>query len=470
MNVGDYITSRRVYRDLPIGSQVTGTYTWTKIGVNQWMRNDTPSHVRDDTALNATGRVRITVIGDGTSPSEVTFSVGMPLTSVAQWTQLPVGTIFEQNQSGTYQYKKVGADEIVHLNRGGAYVTANFSGYTDGRYQIISLPSEQERAMHETPEKFMWMFHQVVGSAAEQNGVPQATVKDAITAIGVPVPEVAPGAEVRWNTTRDMLPVGSIVYCGFPDSTTRFGVFKRDRNGWQHVMGPTRRMDAVMVVDYLPGSESTESWATDPGSEETARAAAQVRARAWAVGIKVKHAHGWCGELESILHRAGLSEKSIEAARDFDLSVGSEVTVEQAAPLPAGTIFLWEDGDDFCLYKRVDDSRVRNISRTRRVFGLRADGTSLRHYASNMKIVAFGDEPLNLPFRIDLTRWGLIPPGSAWHFNGDQRTSPAYIMGHNQRCSAYGQGEVPINGTWELRDLVGSQTNTTFTFTNLETP
>jgi hypothetical protein len=125
-----------------------------------------------------------------------------------------------------------------------------------------------------------------------------------------------------------------------------------------------------VVIHTLPGFVDGEG--EPPAATKTL---AEIALKAWRVGKVYKKRQSWCSVFETTLYALGIDESIVTTETgESAAGPGDELSKEQAAALPEGSLlwWAWRNGVGAAVYRR--DNTARNKARTRRVWGTNDDG------------------------------------------------------------------------------------------------
>jgi hypothetical protein len=143
---------------------------------------------------------------------------------------------------------------------------------------------------------------------------------------------------------------------------------------------------------------------------------ALIALRAWRLGKVYKRRNSWCTVFEDTLNALGITKSLLVKAGADYYGPGDFVTRAQAIDLPEGSLLYhhFERRGGFAVYIR-DDSRTRNKSRTRKIWGYQDDGANS---APNMVVMRTPTEPLVL--RISGNMLEQMPLGVTFTRNSEE--------------------------------------------------
>jgi hypothetical protein len=239
---------------------------------------------------------------------------------------------------------------------------------------LKQLPSGEEMELPAlSTTQFRWRLRDAALASAERSGVSSRPVIEMCQQFGADVPMLRPGEVVANRIDLSTLPVGSVYYSGHPAKPDMLDVWEVVTAGHhRHILGPKeqRQMGQPVVIHTLPGFVDGEG--EPPAATKTL---AEIALKAWRVGKVYKKRQSWCSVFETTLHALGIDE-SIVATETGESAAGpgDELSKEQAAALPEGSMLWWgwRNGVGAAVYRR--DNTARNKARTRRVWGMNDDG------------------------------------------------------------------------------------------------
>jgi hypothetical protein len=296
--------------------------------------------------------------------------------------------------------------------------------------RLVSLPDERQEVTlpAESAAQFRWRLRDAAFGSAERSGVDLGPVQGLCEAFGAPTPRLTVGGLVSSHHEALFLPPGSLLYSGHPSYPERFGVFRVERrqpgsplsgSNLRHVFGHNEQRNGDPMTIYsapdLPVPEEEEA------APEVELAA--IALRAWRVGKVFKRRVSWCGSFENSLAALGIDDASVAVTGELPLGVGDEVTREQAALLPEGSLLYhrWRNGSSFAVYLR--DNSGRGTARTKRVAGYEDGRGDNSHEV--MTVIRVPGEPMAWSFSgTDLDR---LPDGVLYRPSHEVETSPTFL-------------------------------------------
>jgi hypothetical protein len=370
------------------------------------------------------------------------LAVGTVLRSPSEFDRVPIGTVITPTNGSRQEFVKKTdgwylGDRLFQVN-----------DFSMGYNLIKSMP-KGSKVTWESLAQWQWRYRDNCYLSAENAGVSTAVVTGVMDELGITDDQFPLGRGVLLSNSRDRerLAIGAQVKVGNPETVSGFGLFVKSPTGWTHLLGDVNRPDGHRVL-VITGDEV--EWATTPGTEAEQVDLANFKARAWRVGWKVKLSHRWCESYEQYMGRIGLTEDVLRDVVNGGLSIGEKTTPPGAAALPAGSLLRWHHRstpDTFTWYIR--DDTMNNESRTRAIFGHRADGGVLRNSGSTMEVmhIANDEEVMNVEVDNLDAIFQYLPAGTRLRAGGGE-----YVLCHDRRITNW-SGAVPNTGSWGLGQL-----------------
>lgn len=368
---------------------------------------------------------------------------------------LPPGTRIATQMDNRHHYQRDTDGRWFAVNNPSQrYTSDNFGS----GYMITALP-EGVTSVPFTATDYRWKFRNVTLGAAHTHGVSVSAVIASLEEMGASLGSlpIKPMVPIRNDEDIRRLPEGTLVEVGRPEFWDNYGLFRIGGGAAHHVLGMRTRIGPAGVLV----AEVPESY-VPPECDESEAAIDAFKVRAYTVGLKLKHAQGWCSTYESIVLPLGISRDLIRPLLENSDWLGQKVTPGSAAELPVGTILSWDrpgDTHTACSwFVRVADST--NRAGTRRLFWHADDNVTGRegHYSNSMVVrwvpppdgqadVGLLAEVQGLDIR---SHWQYLPPGTVISWNSSQ----FYVMAMDHRASLIERWDldspprVPRNGDY----------------------
>jgi hypothetical protein len=272
--VGHMFRSADEYRAIPVGTVVRGTYTYTKVDAETFVRSDNGRNVPLRN-MGRRGNIRLVSLG---APSSVTEP-------------------------------------------------------TENRTPGALIPVEQA-APTETFEQYLVRFRDAVLGQATSSGVGLDPVLEACRALGVPEESMYVGLEFRAGARiANSLPNGSVVRREGGTMFAKFGGSWRRVVGQYHWDG----MLTVVRGPGLP-SEAPAGLEDREATVEDVDRINEFKRRAWRLGAKVKIERSYCGDYERAMRAADIDgtrittgARVVTAEEAASLPVGSVLRYQDPA-------------------------------------------------------------------------------------------------------------------------------------------
>lgn len=296
--------------------------------------------------------------------------VALPSGAVAIYTR--TGTVWTKQSNG-FWHSDAGASsspETMSRRAGGGHLTLHeLPGPTP------EPPLPEVDTTEETPavgitlltslDEVKALFATVALGGQQINGVNYSTVANALEKIKI-APDRTPdgeGAPVCMADQRliNRLPDHTLLVTRTDPDDEKHSVFQKTPGGLSLLMGSTD-YDHYTLLRIMSRPDGVKVEWSGSESEPQYEAILKFKKSAWKVTRNVKSSTGWCGVLEDVVKRAGVTA-------DIESMDSVPLTAEQIAELPEGTVLKYAAAGQSRSVLYVRDDSADNPAKTRRIGG-----------------------------------------------------------------------------------------------------
>lgn len=316
----------------------------------------------------------------------------------------------------------------------------------------------------ETVEQYMWRYRQIALRGVRDHGVSYSASIETLAEIGVggegpwDIFPLGKGVKIRNRYDRDRLPDGTVVFTGNPDGSGNFGVFRKERGQFRHILGQRTDVNNTCTIESINNDMTVPEWLTKEGTEDDLRQIIAFKKKAYNAGKELARQQGWCGTYDAVVSRAGVDRSVLRMTEINGTMIGQQISASNASHLPQGTLLLWQNATDptghWSLFVR-DDSMTNNRGRTRKVLGMvPAGAVDNENVKRNMVVAGFpdaetGDRAMQVELpHLDDAVWNQIPYGTVLVVNGES----FYRMAQDHRVNGADYG-LRVRGDHVRRDF-----------------
>lgn len=382
------------------------------------------------------------------------LATGDIIHTIEQMDELPIGSLICETNREQNSWLKMDDGRWAGQNGltgRGPYDSTAFSvgGYNKVLNRAGGPPPIPDQ---ETLRQFQWKFRENAIAGASENGVSMDACMKGLRLLGIDEPfPLGPGVKFKSLDNQLTFPAGLVVANALPQlapSHANYTLFAwKPRLGWRAIVGRAGMARDVVVVQH-PEVEETPEWWAEVGTEQSRDEVLQFKARAWRISTQIKSEQSWCGTLEHVIARVGVTHRSIREAQNGGFSPVDRVGQRDCAGLAEGSLLFYQDGqylNQWAVYERDDTSD--NLTRTRRIAGHRNEyGPALGHYHATMLLITTPTEGL-APRTVDGATapqvLSLLPVGTVFAYGGQDR----YIICRDRLCMTHRAGTIPNNGS-----------------------
>jgi hypothetical protein len=323
------------------------------------------------------------------------------LTVGASVTYTPTGTVWTKHTNKAFASSAGGHCALVTMCTRAA----------EGKVTLAQLPEEATGLDVDTTietsmtgvnaEMSLAEFKQLFGTVAmggqQTNGVNFNTVQAALKKLGIESLETGEGAYVAFGDKRLVgeMPPNTLLTTRTAPSDADHIVFRvSEAHELQFLMG-YERYDQYTILKVLTHPEGEKASWLSSDSEPDAEELLKFKKKAWQITREVKGQTGWCGVLEDIVKRAGVTAEveSVELP-------SKALKAEEVAALPVGTVLRYASLGSSSSVLYVRDDSADNPAKTRKIGGtmdgswVQSGAIVVREHGNPMRITVHSREEM----------------------------------------------------------------------------